>query len=250
MKRWMALPFVSLALIGGAPSVSVIISPASGQSIETDATRTTPSYDCKRAQDIAEKLICEYDDLAQLDQDIAVAYAAALKRLDAKGDAALHQEQEWFNYLRIGIADPNYAFDDASPHDRLKGLIESRRDFLLSIRKPTHDPTNMRLAAIGRWQNYFGLIEIKPLTKRRGSVSATAADPYSARWICEFAGDGNYINETLVIERRPSGGTRLNFMPDGDVLVVTEHFKKGESITPYCGYRGTLTGSYFFTKTK
>ena len=166
---------------------------AAAQSHEKSVPHAAPSFDCKRASDIAEKLICQHDDLAELDQELTNAYAAALKRLDAKGDAALRQEQGWFNHLRAGIAAPDYAFDDAPPHDRLKSLLQSRRDFLLSIRKAPDDQTGMRQMATGRWENYFGLIEIQALKKRRGGVSATAVDPYSARWTCEFEDDGFYL---------------------------------------------------------
>ena len=212
---------------------------------------SSPSFDCNRTDSVAEKLICQHADLAQLDREVAAAFTAALHRLDDKGDTALRKEQEVFNHLRDSIAAPDYRgymFDGDPPHGRLKSLLQGRRNFLLSIRKPVDEQKWQ--AATGRWENYLGIVDIIALKKGRGGVSAAGTDPYSARWVCEFEGDGNYYKGALIIDKRSSGGTKLKFARDGDLLVVTETLREGESGPPYCGYRGTLADAYFFTNKK
>lgn len=207
------------------------------------ATPAAPTFDCKKAMEAAEKLICSHPELAKLDREIADAFATALTRLDAKGDAALRKEQGWFNDLREAIVDPDYTFIGGTPAERLGKLLESRRDFLNTIRKPTSSQS-----IAGKWRNYFGSVTIGQLSNKSADVTMVAVDPYAGRWICENDGKALHQGRSLILNASKPSGTRVTLSRDGDMISVKELFKAGEYTPEYCGHNGSLAGHYFLTK--
>lgn len=65
-----------------------------------DMAQAAPSFDCAKARTKVEKAICASPALSALDRRIAAAYAAAMARLDAAGQAALKTDQRLFLDVR------------------------------------------------------------------------------------------------------------------------------------------------------
>lgn len=72
-----------MAVLMAAILVSQAVSPVSA----------SPSFDCRRASASIEKIICASSDLSVLDQQLADAYAAKRRTLDAEGVKSLQQDQ-------------------------------------------------------------------------------------------------------------------------------------------------------------
>lgn len=200
-----------------------------------------PSFSCAKASTVSEKLICKHKDLALLDRQIAAAYAGALGRLDAGGDAALLKEQKLYLSLRDALIEPDYHFDDETPHGRLVTFMTTRRDFLRKIKKPS---TKQGMA--GKWENYFNGLDLKAEGGNKVAITGGGADPYAARWICDIEDVGINRNGTiLLIGSDGTEGSDLTFTRQGDLLKVTEKLADEDGTTPYCGYRGSFEGEYF-----
>lgn len=82
-------------------------SSASGQvAAATAPARIAPSFDCTRATEEAEKLVCANPDLSTLDHDLQQAYMGALAHVEPGSRTALKKEQRnWIRYVRNVCAD-------------------------------------------------------------------------------------------------------------------------------------------------
>ena len=107
------------------------------------------SFDCAKAQSVAEKMICADPGLAAADAAIAANYASALKRLDSPARKALAQDQQDFVSYRDRIA----GFDQGVSKDKqnfpIDEFMRDRAAFLGSIERPD-------AGFVGSWRNVGG----------------------------------------------------------------------------------------------
>lgn len=229
---------IPVAFIAGWFAVTVFAVPVEART----APSVSPSFNCARASEVAEKLICNNRELAMLDRQIATAFAQALARVDAKAGAALRKEQAIFINVRNAMARPDYKFDPSPAPQRLRVIMTDRRSFLQSVRKP---PSRTILS--GQWRNYFASLSLKAWPPRHFKIAGSGADPLAARWLCEVDGIAGSRGGTLVMDERGSDGSELSFVRDGDMLKITERLAKGSAVTTYCGHNGSFEGQYFYT---
>lgn len=210
------------------------------------SARAAPTFNCARASNRSEKLICQHADLAVLDRAVAAAYQGALRKLDAQAGKALREDQEAFLRLREGVANPEFTnFDKRPARQRMASVLTDRRDFLLSIRKPTS-----RTIVAGDWGNLFGGPSLKAWPPRSFDVNVSTVDPLTARWTCEAKGIATRRGNALVLDSSPDSGAELRFVRKGDMLTISEHYPEEDYGNRNCGLNGTMTGNYFLTRSR
>ncbi len=137
--------------------------------------------DCNKAQTPVDKAICGDPALQALDKRVATAYGRLLKELDADSAKALRNDQKWFLTTRDnGTGVSKGVVDKADLADSL----QYRAKFLEAI-VPHPGP-----GLAGHWQNVAGDVTLKATPDNRLTFEGNAADPQSARWVCDAAGDG------------------------------------------------------------
>lgn len=209
------------------------------------AERGGPSFDCSKATSDVEKTICADGKLAALDRRVAQAYAAALKRLDPKGAAALKSDQRSFQaVLSYGLEWDEGKSKDKRSFDLAENL-ETRAEFL----------SGLDAAPAGRWtgtwSNHFGGIDIEQ--KGGGfSVSANGAMPVTGNWVCTIEGTAKVEGNALVLIGSEDGaqdGWTYRLTRDGDQIVLSQSGPKGQRHgSPTCGRNGSMEGGYFLGK--
>lgn len=69
--------------------------------VATPAERARPSFDCGKAMEQAEKLVCASQELSELDEELQAAYAGALRHILPYWKRDLVKEQRnWVQYVR------------------------------------------------------------------------------------------------------------------------------------------------------
>lgn len=224
----------SCALLLGAFAIPSAVSAQSAR----------PSFNCVAAKSESERMICRDAGLARLDREIAAAYAAALRRVDAAAAAKLREEQRQYLILRTGVASREHPFQESSTQrSRVASVMQERLRYLGSIRKP---PSNGALT--GKWVNFSGYTIIKPSSARRFVIDADAADTYAGRWTCGIDGVADQRGNKLVLDqRRRNNGSLIEISRAGDLLVVRETLAAGRYTSPNCGLNGVIKGTYFYT---
>ena len=214
------------------------------------AAQAKPSFDCAKAASVAEKAICADPTLAQADADVAKAYAALLKTLDAHAGKALRDDQSDFVTYRDQIAE----FNENTPKDQqtfdLGEFLRDRATFLAGIRKPGNG------GFIGTWSSVRGSVEIKAAGTGKVEISEdVVANPVSGSGSCEI--DGTVASRKILRledtddNDKPTGFV-FTFRRDGDALVVEQSGtgKDDRSEPPSCGANGHVDGTFFLTEKK
>lgn len=207
------------------------------------AQSARPSFNCAAAKTSAERMICRDAGLARLDREIAAAYAAALKRVNAAAGAKIRQEQNLFLILRTGVVRTDHPFQSSStPRERLGSVMEERVSQLRAIRKPS-----LGGALTGTWSNFNGDVVVRALGRGRFQINQDGADPYAARWVCKIEGVATQRGNKLVLDQRRSDGSLIEISRSGDMLILNETLAPKTYGSPYCGLNGGVKGSYFYT---
>ena len=238
----------------GKPNLTAMRSAAIGAVLtallaasEIAAAQGKPSFDCAKAASVAEKAICADPALAQADADVAKAYAALLKTLDAATGKALRADQGDF----IAYRDQMAGFNENRPKDQqtfdLGEFLRDRAIFLAGIRKPSD------AGLIGTWSSVRGSVEIKAAGAGMVEISEdVVANPVSGSGSCEI--DGTVASRrTLRLEDtddndQPTGFV-FTFRRNGDALVVEQGGTGKHDISepPSCGANGHADGIFFLT---
>jgi uncharacterized protein YecT (DUF1311 family) len=148
--------------------------------------QSQPGFDCSKVQSDVEKEICKSPELSRLDAEIAAAYVAARKLLDAAGESALLASQRDFIELRNH---GKTAWDFV-----LKDHLRRRRDLLREIR-----PSRGEWA--GEWGNDYGRMTLLPRSDGLYDIKILAGDPAGGRWACEFDYGGKISGSRMITWR-------------------------------------------------
>lgn len=90
--------------------------------IPTAASAATPSFDCDKAKTDVERLICQDDELADLDQQVARAFAGALARAPANAVNQLKASQKAWRKTILNCSKSDGARDCAI--DRYRARLD------------------------------------------------------------------------------------------------------------------------------
>ncbi len=91
-----------------------------------------PSFDCAKAAEISEKIICGNDELAALDVELSKLYSARLSELDSFGNAALRKDEKaWIDH-RMRFCAPPLVKDDIE--SRTLCILRSYRQRVAAMR--------------------------------------------------------------------------------------------------------------------
>ena len=215
---------------------------------EIAAAQGKPSFDCAKAASVAEKAICADPVLAQADADVAKAYAALLKTLDAAAGKALRADQSDFIAYRDQIAD----FNENTPKDQqtfdLGEFLRDRATFLAGIRKPAD------AGLIGTWSSVRGSVEIMAAGVSKLEISAEiVTNPVSGSGACDIGGTVEKRKTLRLVDTddndKPTGFV-FTFHRDGDALIVDQDGtgKDDRSEPPSCGANGHADGTFFLSE--
>lgn len=231
MRVWIAASIAALACGGmSALTASPALSQAGGQG------GIQASFDCRRASSDVERVICGDARLAAADRAVASAYTAALRRFDLRAQAALQQDQRWFNAGRAYTL-PGNTIDRVAVRENMLTYMNERARTLSRMTPPPG------AGLVGRWQTAAGEVVIRTAGNGRVSVSISAAAPGNGRWLCETSGQG-VISGTGMAQQvsYADSGWRISVRREGQLLRVTE---TGSGTPPYCGANGFVQGLYF-----
>jgi hypothetical protein len=235
MRVAAALTVSLLACAAGA-------APAVAQQV--DAAAALASFDCRRASEEIERVICSDVRLADADRRVAQAYAAARQRFSGSARQALQQDQQIFNYGR------EFTFPgDMDNRDALVGNLLAYQTERVDELNQMVPPPGAGLT--GRWLSALGQVTVTPVAGARpGMVDVTASTvaPGNARWICDIdiqrgrvTGTGASQSITLNLD-----GWRITLRRQGQALAVTETRLPGaDQVRPFCGNSGSLSGTFF-----
>ena len=197
---------------------------ATGAATSGAAPTVAPSFDCKTAKNEDEEEICSDPELARLDIQIAALYRDTLKRLDAKTQAHLRDDQRGWSKMKKDIFSfyLHPAWDkrsymvhhSSSARDELAKSLEGRIGLLDGL-------DDGRKGFVGRWIGYNASATITPKKEATdGTLSVTGGKweglDYKAH--CEFDTDGKIAGNQL----NSDDGPRL--ARDGMTLTVDAHY--------------------------
>lgn len=207
-----------------------------------------PSFDCAKAASAGEKATCADPVLAQADADVAKAYAALLKTLDAAAGKALRADQSDFIAYRDQIA----GFNENTPKEQqtfdLGEFVRDRAIFLAGIRKPADADL------IGTWSSVRGSVEIMAADAGKFEISAEiVTNPVSGSGACDIGGTVEKRKTLRLVDIDDDGkptGFVFTFRRDGDALIVEQDGtgKDDRSEPPSCGANGHADGAFFLSE--
>ena len=235
MRAWIAASIAALACGGiSALTASPAMSQTGGQTGAQSGIQA--SFDCRRASTDIERVICGDARLAAADRAVATAFRAAMRRFDAQAQAALQQDQRWFNAGRAFTL-PGDTRDRAAVRENMLTYMNERTRTLGRMTPPPGP------GLVGRWQTAAGEVVVRSAGSGRVSVSISAAAPGNARWICETGGQGAITGTGMAQQLTfADSGWRISVRREGQLLRVTE---SGSGTPPYCGANGFVQGLYF-----
>jgi uncharacterized protein len=249
MRRSALFAFAALAMAACSPEQSAPAPSASTESPPlaqaeqlasppadlTPDPAARPSFNCAKASNEVEKAICARAALADLDKQVADAFADARKRLGAAPEAitVLREDQKYWLGGRDMSMIPGAGMG-------LDAYMDSRLQELASIGPP-------RKGLGGKWINLTGFVDVKE-SGVRASVHLSTAEPSRAVWVCEVEGQAVREGDALKIDG-PEGWT-IRVQRDGPILRVMEAPPPSDptAIRPYCGHNGLLAGAYLPAK--
>jgi uncharacterized protein YecT (DUF1311 family) len=212
------------------------------------AESANPSFDCAKANSVAEKMICADSGLAAADAAIAANYASALKRLDLAARKALARDQQDFVSYRDRIA----GFDEGVPKDKqnfpIDEFMRDRAAFLGSIEKPN-------AGFVGSWKNVGGVVAIKAAGPGKLELAADTANPSTGGSECNVGGVVKAQQDLELVDTDSDDratGFVYRFHRLGDALEAEEAGEaKGDSTEPAsCGANGHVSGVFFLSRPK
>ncbi|MEJ1161038.1 lysozyme inhibitor LprI family protein [Prosthecomicrobium sp. N25] len=193
--------------------------------------RAQPSFDCRTAELAVEQAICRSKPLAKRDRDIALAYKAAVTRLDPDARTVLRDHQRRFLALR----DEAYGADGFDLAAYLAGRVKE----LEAIEAGT------RTGFEGLWIVPAGGLEVRANGGGTFEIALATQDGALGRWVCDFQGLARADGAALVAPARPDeemSGWRLRLERSGAALKVSAEPPPGEAgpEPPFCGRNGTV----------
>lgn len=198
------------------------------------------SADCSRATQPVDRAICTTPDLRRLDQSIANSYRRLLAELDRNGAAALRDDQRVFINARNRAAAGRTGLE----------LVTELREWLSARAKTLNSlQANPPSGLVGHWANLNGEIDVVQWATGVLTFNANAVDPLGARWVCDADGNGEWTGEnegTLEVKTgEDTSRWSLVVTRKGDTMQVEERHVSGDPSIPYCGFNGSLSGTYF-----
>jgi uncharacterized protein len=156
---------------------------------------TAPSFNCATAKSSDEQEICSDPELAEKDVAIAATYSDVLRRLDAKSDEYLREDQ------RAWVADNRDAYDSQihAAWDKQYYYVHhtgnAREELYLRLKERLAMLKNLdekREGEEGLWVGYNALLAIAPDKDKRGMLQAAGHKWETGDWKshCDFTADG------------------------------------------------------------
>ncbi|AUI68219.1 lysozyme inhibitor LprI family protein [Beggiatoa leptomitoformis] len=188
------------------------------------------SFDCKKARAELEQTICNDADLSALDSQLGDTYKTLLKSASKRETEYLRETQRYWAQTRGNNCDIRNA-------DCLAALYRQRIATLTFY--GDQDYANSATGKVSGIYTYGKTMEmmIEALSDTELSVHITGAEPSTARWICDFGGQGTLEEDIL----------KMNALDD---VIITVTFHKGKASVNegadnlFCGAGGTLNGDY------
>jgi uncharacterized protein len=184
-----------------------------------------PSFDCTTAKNQDEEEICADPELAQRDVEVAALYRDTLKRIDAKAQSHLREDQRGWARIKHDV----FRFYLHPYWDKRQYMVhhtDSARDELLQSQKSRIemlrglDPA--RKGFSGRWISHNAWVTVAPKEGGKAgalSVSGGKWDANDYKAGCELDAEGQLSAGALKTER---GAPR--FARDGITLTVDAHY--------------------------
>lgn len=198
----------------------------------SDAPR--PSFNCASPENGVDRAICIDTALAGIDVAIAHRYRILLGILDAKGAAALRQDQRDYQravHAHLGRSRTGDLFSDE--YGELQERMEARRSFLERIiAKPSPDLT-------GQWENSVGIVRI--VEKPDGKLTVDAEDFYASS--CAAYGAGEADGDRIVANDPFSGEPIIAVERNRSILRLA--LLPPDAIDQYCSAGNRRDGAYF-----
>jgi uncharacterized protein len=196
-----------------------------------------PSFDCRKGRTPAEIAICRDPVLAHDDLRIARRYGVLMKGLGAVQRVSLAADQAAFLRLRDTAADGS----DPGMYASIRSILGERAAFLDRIRLAP--PKGL----IGTWGSLEGEVEIRPADRGRLRLYGNIADPYAARWTCEFDERGYVKSGVLGLQDGEEPIAFLDASRFGPFLEITQTDGKGQGVdSPSCGGWQSFANTYFY----
>jgi uncharacterized protein len=199
---------------------------ALGATPSADKPQTiAPSFDCATARNQDEEEICADPELAQKDVEVAALYRDALKRLDAKAQGHLREDQRGWAKIKHDV----FRFYLHPYWDKRQYMVhhtDSARDELLQSQTGRIemlrglDPG--RKGFSGRWISHNAWITVVPKDGGKTGVLSVSGGKWDANDYkagCELDAEGQVSAGALKTER---GAPR--FARDGITLTVDAHY--------------------------
>lgn len=204
-------------------------------------TTSAQAADCRKPASDTGKAICADADMKETDARIDAAFARLMKSRDAALVAALKQDQEWFVSDRDNILGNSLYVEDMQ-HDTLSQRLYDRASFLERV---IVEPGEADVP--GLWQNEWSRISVEKGEGGKLDIAAEAEDQSAGSWNCSayLTGTPGKAGVTARGEEYPH--YVMSMQPQGNLLIVTESNPGDEDGNdhPYCGFKGTLEGTYF-----
>jgi uncharacterized protein YecT (DUF1311 family) len=234
----------SSTLGGNALALAFVLAAGAGAAAES----AKASFDCAKAKNVAEQMICADPGLAAADAAIAANYASALKRLDSPARKALAQDQQDFVSYRDRIA----GFDQGVPKEKqnfpIDEFMRDRAAFLGAIERPN-------AGFVGSWKNVEGVVTVKSAGSGKLEIEADTANPSTGGSECNVGGVVKAQKILELVDADSDGkatGFVYRFYRLGDALEADESGEaKGDQSEPAsCGANGHVSGVFFLTRPK
>jgi uncharacterized protein len=195
-----------------------------------------PSFDCGKASTPTELKICKVDALAVLDRELAALYRK--RRAGSSNPKSVDANQnQWLGVRDVCVADEACLTKEMTA--RKRSLEEAIARF---ANAPAKDPSGFS----GNYANDFGTVEIEAVSGVEFDVTVSTVEPDRARWVCDFGGTGQLKNGAIVIEYKSEtegvAPRTITIRSKSGALTVSDVSKGSQP--DYCGYRGTIEGTY------
>lgn len=193
------------------------------------------SFNCQKAQEPLEHTICDNKTLSQLDSQLGTVYKNLLEKQPKKQAVFLKKAQRYWAFSRGDKC-------DASNAECLIDLYKQRLETLDFFASDAYKSTETaKVSGIYITEPMELLVEALSETQLTAYISG--AEPTTARWICNFDGQGALQKNTIRI--------------DADEHVVNISFRGNQAFVEttgegegafFCGMGGSIDGKYFKEK--
>ncbi|MBL8673875.1 MAG: DUF1311 domain-containing protein [Rhodospirillales bacterium] len=233
--------------------------------------QSNPSFDCRRAATVVERMICAEASLGEADRTLARAYREALesRRTPADRDALARDQADWLTTRDRGCLDENGPRAPMPPPD-MRGWIASCLEIMHNYRiswlldMPTRETVPGAPGArspglsgdfSGRYtaggDGWYGALRLRRLGGQwLGEISTTngpTAHSCGLEGKVRAAGDG-LVMDVYENDDKPDDAKRcavkITPIPGGFEVEAQEN----ETCRMFCGARGYFSGEYFRTE--